>query len=194
MIKTAVFSGSFNPIHIGHLVLANYLCEFTDVDEVWLMVSPLNPLKEPDVALDSQTRYEMTCLAVNGDSRLFASDFELNMPLPTYSIRTLTALREAYPDRDFSLLIGADNWLVFDKWKEYRRIIDEFPIWIYPRPGFDVEIPAELTTVKLLQAPLVEISSTFVRDAVAAGHDMRRFVPEMVWKYIETNRLYCHGD
>jgi nicotinate (nicotinamide) nucleotide adenylyltransferase len=194
MIKTAVFSGSFNPIHIGHLVLANYLCEFTDVEEVWLMVSPLNPLKEPDVVLDSRTRYEMTCLAVNGDSRLFASDFELNMPLPTYSIRTLAALRESYPDRDFSLLIGADNWLVFDKWKEHRQIIDEFPIWIYPRLGFDVEIPAALSTVKLLSAPLVEISSTFIRDSVAAGHDMRRFVPDIVWKYIENNRLYFHND
>jgi len=190
MIKTAVFSGSFNPIHIGHLVLANYLCEFTDVEEVWLMVSPLNPLKEPDVVVDSHARYEMTCLAVNDDRRLFASDFELNMPLPTYSIRTLTALRESYPDREFSLLIGADNWQVFHKWKEYRQIMDEFPIWIYPRPGFDVGIPSGLTSVKLLEAPLVEISSTFIRNAVAAGHDMRRFVPEVVWQYIDSNQLY----
>jgi nicotinate-nucleotide adenylyltransferase len=194
MIKTAVFSGSFNPIHIGHLVLANYLCEFTDVEEVWLMVSPLNPLKEPDVVVDRHARYEMTCLAVNGDKRLFASDFELNMPLPTYSIRTLTALRESYPDRDFSLLIGADNWQVFHKWKEYRQIIDEFPIWIYPRLGFDVSIPSGLTSVKLLQAPLVEISSTFIRNAVREGHDMRRFVPGVVWQYIDSHRLYSAAD
>ncbi|MBP1638931.1 MAG: nadD [Bacteroidetes bacterium] len=194
MIKTAVFSGTFNPIHLGHLVLANYLCEFTEVEEVWLMVSPLNPLKEPDVAVDSKIRYEMTCLVVDDDRRLFASDFELNMPLPTYSIRTLTALRESYPDREFSLLIGADNWQVFHKWKEYRKILDEFSIWIYPRSGFDIDIPVELSSVKLLPAPLVEISSTFVRESVANGHNMRRFVPEIVWKYIQDNRLYGYSD
>lgn len=190
MIKTAVFSGTFNPIHVGHLVLANYLCEFTDVDEVWLMVSPLNPLKEPNTALDSKLRYEMVQLAVDDDTRLFASDFELHLPQPTYSITTLTALRDSYPDREFSLLIGADNWLVFDQWKAYQQIIDEFPIWIYPRAGFEVKIPDFMPSVKLLSAPLVEISSTFIRQSITAGHDMRRFVPEEVWKYIRTNRLY----
>ncbi len=190
MIKTAVFSGTFNPIHVGHLVLANYLCEFTDIEEVWLMVSPLNPLKEPNTALDSKLRYEMVQLAVDDDTRLFASDFELHLPQPTYSIKTLTALLDSYPDREFSLLIGADNWLVFDQWKDYQRIINEFSIWIYPRAGFDVKIPDFMTSVKLLSAPLVEISSTFIRQSIAEGHDMRRFVPEDVWKYIKDSQLY----
>lgn len=190
MIKTAVFSGTFNPIHVGHLVLANYLCEFTDVEEVWLMVSPLNPLKEPNSALDSKLRYKMVKLAVDDDNRLAASDFEIHLPQPTYSIKTLTALRDSYPDREFSLLIGADNWLVFDQWKAYQQIIDEFPIWIYPRAGFDVKIPNSMPSVKLLSAPLVEISSTFIRQSITAGHDMRRFVPEEVWKYIKNNSLY----
>ena len=190
MIKTAIFSGTFNPIHIGHLVLANYLCEFTDVEEVWLMVSPLNPLKEPGIAVDSRVRYEMVRLAVDGDPRLFASDFELHLPVPTYTVNTLTALRNAYPDREFLLLIGSDNWQLFNQWKDSRKILDGFPIWIYPRLGFDVEIPPSMPSVKLLPAPIVEISSTFIRDSIAASCNMRRFVPEVVWKYIVEHRLY----
>jgi nicotinate-nucleotide adenylyltransferase len=190
MLQTAIFSGTFNPIHIGHMLLANYLREFTDVEEVWLMVSPLSPMKKPGSAVDSRKRLEMVRLAIGEDSALLASDFELTLPEPTYTIRTLTALREQYPERDFCLLIGADNWQVFDKWKDYKTIIDQFPIWIYPRLGFEVNIPVSISSVRLLPAPIVGVSSTFIRDAIATGHVMSRFVPERVWKYIVDNGLY----
>jgi nicotinate-nucleotide adenylyltransferase len=171
-------------------MLANYLCEFTDVEEVWLMVSPQNPLKETGSAIDSGKRLALLQLAVADDARLVASDFELNLPLPTYSIRTLTALRSQFPEREFSLLIGSDNWEVFDKWKDYQQIIAEFPIWIYPRLGSKVEIPLEYGTVKKLDAPIIELSSTFIRESIAQGKNMRRFVPEAVWNQIESENLY----
>jgi nicotinate-nucleotide adenylyltransferase len=190
MIKTAIFSGSFNPIHVGHLLLANYLCEFTDVEEVWLMVSPQNPLKETVDTIDSRARMEMVQLAVDDDPRFVASDFELNLPQPTYSIRTLTKLREQFSDREFSLLIGADNWGLFDQWKDYRQILDNFSIWIYPRLGFAIEGDDFFPSVHLLTAPIVELSSTFIRDAITQGKDMRCFVSGKVWDYIKNNNLY----
>jgi nicotinate-nucleotide adenylyltransferase len=190
MIKTAVFPGSFNPVHVGHLMLANYLCEFAGIDEVWMMVSPQNPLKEKGASLDASARFEMLQLALEGNSRVKASDFELRLPTPTYTVATLAALREAYPGRSFSLLIGADNWEVFHRWKDADSIVEQFPVWIYPRKNFEVAVPSGLPLVRLLDSPVVDVSSTFVRQAVAEGKDMRYFVPQRVWKYISEHHLY----
>jgi len=190
MIKTAIFSGSFNPVHVGHLVLANYLCEFTDVDEVWLMVSPQNPMKEPNHAVDARLRFQLLQQALLNDNKLKASDFELYLPTPTYTIHTFNALRNQFHDREFSLLIGADNWVIFDQWKDYQEILRSYPVWIYPRHGFPVTVPASLPAVKMLDAPVIDISSTFIRQSVSEGKEMRRWVPETVWKFIVEKQLY----
>ena len=177
-IKTGIYSGSFNPIHIGHLALANWLCEFTEIEELWFLVTPHNPLKEKGDLMDDQLRFEWVKKAVANYPKFKASDFEFSLPQPTYSIYTLQALEKAYPDREFYFIMGADNWKYISRWFEYERIISNYPILIYPRRGFDIEIPKQYTQVKKVEAPLIEISSTFIREAWKAGKDIRFFLPE----------------
>lgn len=177
-IKTGIYSGSFNPIHIGHLALANWLCEFTEIEELWFLVTPHNPLKEKGDLMDDQLRFEWVKKAVANYPKFKASDFEFSLPQPTYSIYTLQALEKAYPDREFYFIMGADNWKYISRWFEYERIISNYPILVYPRRGFDIEIPKQYTQVKKVEAPLIEISSTFIREAWKAGKDIRFFLPE----------------
>ena len=178
MKQTGIFSGSFNPIHIGHLALANYLCEFEGLDEVWFLVSPHNPLKEKEELMDDQFRYELTCKAIDGYPKFKASDFEFSLPQPSYTIQTLNALRVAFPDNNFQLIIGADNWQVIDQWKNYKELLTNYSILIYPRKGYEAVIPATYPNVRLVQAPMLEISSTFIREALREGKDIRFFLPE----------------
>lgn len=177
-IKTGIYSGSFNPIHIGHLALANWLCEFTEIEELWFLVTPHNPLKEKGDLMDDQLRFEWVKKAVANYPKFKASDFEFSLPQPTYSIYTLQALEKAYPNREFYFIMGADNWKYISRWFEYERIISNYPILVYPRRGFDIEIPKQYTQVKKVEAPLIEISSTFIREAWKAGKDIRFFLPE----------------
>ena len=177
-IKTGIYSGSFNPIHIGHLALANWLCEFTEIEELWFLVTPHNPLKEKGDLMDDQLRFEWVKKAVANYPKFKASDFEFSLPQPTYSIYTLQALENAYPNREFYFIMGADNWKYISRWFEYERIISNYPILVYPRRGFDIEIPKQYTQVKKVEAPLIEISSTFIREAWKAGKDIRFFLPE----------------
>jgi len=135
-MKTGIFSGSFNPIHIGHLALANYLCEFAGLDEVWFVVSQLNPLKDEADLLDNDLRLEMVSLAIWNYPKFKASDFEFTLPRPSYTVQTLRLLKDQFPDREFHLIIGADNWQQFHLWKEYETIINTTPILVYPRPGY----------------------------------------------------------
>lgn len=183
-LKTGIFSGSFNPIHIGHLALANYLCEFEGLDEVWFMVSPQNPLKEQADLWPDALRLKLVELAIEGYHRFRVSDFEFHLPRPSYSVHTLEKLRETYPEREFYLIIGSDNWSMFHYWREPERIIAENRIWIYPRPGFPVDESLLPETVRTVHSPMFEVSSTFIRQALKQGKDVRYFLHPEVNRHI----------
>lgn len=190
MIHTAIFSGSFNPIHIGHLLLANYVAEYLPVDECWFVLSPSNPFKNEADLLNDKQRLEMLNLALEGYPKFRVCDIELSMPKPSYTIRTLEALQERYPERKFSLIIGADNWQRFEEWYEYRRILEEFAVWIYPRLPYTILYDKVSGNTRVIDAPRFEISSTELRRTIAEGKDMRAFLPEKVYEYIRKNKLY----
>ncbi|SBW00043.1 nicotinate (nicotinamide) nucleotide adenylyltransferase [uncultured Dysgonomonas sp.] len=190
-MNIGIFSGSFNPIHIGHLILANYIVEFTEIEEVWFLVSPQNPLKSEDELSDEHIRLEMTELALAKYTKLKASDFEFSMPIPSYTVNTLDALRNEYPGHDFTLIIGADNWNVFESWREYDKILENYKIKVYPRLGHRITIPTKLRDkVEALDSPIIEISSTFIRDSIYEGKDVRAFLPDDIYDYILNKGLY----
>ena len=190
MKKVGIFGGSYNPIHIGHLALANYLCEFGDLDEVWFMVSPQNPLKRNDKLWDDDLRLELVRLAVEGYPKLHASDFEFHLPRPSYTIHKLDALQEAYPDHEFTLIIGADNWQLFHRWKASDEIIARHHLLVYPRPGYEIDEATLPSSVKKVNTPLIEVSSTFIRESLAQGKDVRFFLHPKVWERIQS----CHPE
>lgn len=189
-IKTGIYSGSFNPIHIGHLALANWLCEYTDLEEVWFMVTPHNPLKDKRNLLDGSIRLELVRIATSDYPHFQVSDLEFTMPQPSYTYATLSALRNKFEDREFCLIMGADNWQIFGQWKNHDNIMNEFPIYIYPRNGYKIVIPENCKNANAVPAPIIEISSTFIRNSIKAGKDIRFFLPEKVGEYISNNKLY----
>ncbi len=189
-LKTGIFGGTFNPIHIGHLALANYICEFEELDELWFLVTPQNPLRQGSDFLADDKRLELVKLAIEGYPKFVASDFEFHLPKPSYSCNTLDELKKAYPERDFVLIIGADNWLIFNKWKDYQRIIDENEVWIYPRPGSVVDKSTLPPSVKLTNVPEIDICSTFIRDGIKNGKDVRYFMHPAVYNKIKEEGFF----
>jgi len=188
--KIGLFFGSFNPIHNGHLMLANYLAEYGDMDEIWFVVSPHNPLKDKRSLLDDRHRLRMVELAVEGDERFQVCDIEFYMPKPSYTIDTLANLHERNPHYDFHLICGMDSLESFKKWKNYEVILEYYHLLVYPRKGF---IGNELEThpsVRIINAPEIEVSSTFIRNAISEGHDVRYFVPEKAYRYIDEMGFY----
>ena len=181
-MKTGIFSGSFNPVHIGHLALANYLCEYEGLDEVWFLVTPHNPLKEEDELMDDTFRLKLVQLAIAGYPKFKASDIEFNLPRPSYTVHTLDKLKETYPDREFHLIIGSDNWALFPRWYQSERILAENHILVYPRPDYPVSSDSLSENVKVASSPTFEISSTFIRRAMEEGKDVRYFLHPAVYE------------
>ncbi len=189
-MKIGLFFGSFNPIHIGHLIIANYMANHTDLDEVWIVVSPHNPLKTKSDLINMYDRLEMSRLATEDGLNIRVSDVELKLPQPSYTIDTLTHLHEKYPHHQFSLIMGSDNLVSLKKWKNYELILRDYHIHVYPRPGFE---GAELlgdAAVTVTDTPLMELSATFIRNAVKEGKNVQYFVPDKVLKFIESKNLY----
>lgn len=186
--RVAIFGGSFDPIHYGHLALAGEVIARGLASEVWLMVTPQNPHKQDKVLSDERLRFQMAQLAVEGMEGVKACDFEFSLPRPSYTLTTLTALTEAYPDKEFCLLIGADNWEKFDRWYKGDEIISRHGVIVYPR-GSEEEPPLP-PGVQWMPAKLHDVSSTMVRAAVAAGNDITDLVPATVVRFINDNKMY----
>lgn len=189
MRTIGIFGGSFNPVHIGHMMLASYLTQWGYVDEVWLTLSPLNPLKNADELLPDIKRLAMLSIAVKGAENLDICDIELSMPKPSYTIDTLRVLSERYPEYRFKLIIGSDNWQIFDRWRSAQQILDDFGVLVYLRPGYPVE-KNHIDGMEVVDAPMAHVSSTFIRQAIAKGRNMNYFLPAGVYKYILDNKLY----
>ena len=190
MKKVGIYSGSFNPIHHGHVMLANYLVEFSDLDELWFVVTPQNPLKNKEDLLDDDERLKMVQLAVGDDPRFFVSDVEMHLPTPSYTINTLTALSEQYPDCEFVFICGMDSLQNLKNWREYQKILDNYELLVFPREGYDGGELANYPSVNILKTPVLEISSTFIRHSIKEGRDVRHFVPERVFQYIQEHHFY----
>lgn len=189
MRHIGVFGGSFNPVHSGHMMVASYIAQWCGLDEVWLMLSPLNPLKSDAGLLPDATRLDMLRIAVGDSPLVRVSDFELSMPRPSYTVDTMQALRQAYPDCSFRIIIGSDNWAIFDRWRDPEVLLRDFGVIIYPRPGYP--LPDRLPSGAMaVDAPVCSLSSTMIREAVAQGRDVTFFLPHGVWDYIKSNNLY----
>lgn len=189
--KVAILGGSFDPVHSGHLMLASYVAQFCGLDEVWLSLSPANPFKAGKKMGDDQDRRRMLELAVGDSTVVRFCDVELSMPRPSYTIDTLRLLKSRYPDCDFTLLIGSDNYARFDNWKESASILEEFGLMVYPRPGFPLPEHSDCENVRFISAPEIEVSSTFIRDSIEDGKDMNFFMPSGVYSYIKEHKLYA---
>ncbi len=190
-LKIGLYFGSYNPIHIGHLAIANYMVEFTDIDQLWFVVSPQNPFKKKENLLADYHRLELVNRVIENDDRFRASNIEFNLPKPSYTIDTLTYLQERHPDYSFSILMGSDNLESFYKWKNSEIIIENYGIIVYPRPGFDLtKVPEHKNISVAMDAPLMEISSSFIRNAIKEGKDIRHFMPEKAWIYLDEMNFY----
>ncbi len=189
-MKTGLFFGSFNPIHNGHMMIAGYMAEFTDLKEVWFVVSPHNPLKRKPTLLAGHHRLAMVRLVTEEDSRFRVSNIEFSMPQPSYTIDTLAWLGEKHPSREFVLIAGSDILPSFHKWKNFEVLLEHYRIYLYPRPGTEVSRFDNHPSIHRVEAPLLTISSSFIRESIRSGKNMRYYLPEKVWKYIDEMRFY----
>ncbi len=190
MKKIGIYSGSFNPIHHGHVMLANYLVEFSDLDELWFVVTPQNPLKKKEDLLDDDERLKMVQLALGDDPRIHVSDIEMHLPTPSYTINTLTSLSEQNPDVEFVFICGMDSLQNMKNWREYQKILDNYELLVFPREGYDGGELVNYPSVTVLKTPILEISSTFIRQCVKDGRDVRHFMPEKAFAYMKEHQFY----
>ena len=200
MKRIGLFFGSFNPIHVGHLIIAEYMVEFTELDQVWFVVSPKNPLKEKESLLNEKHRIRMVRMAIEYDSRFKVSSVEFDMPRPSYTITTMEHLSGNFPQYEFSLIMGMDNLATLHKWKRHEELMKNYPIYVYPRvtpySPHVVGGPPPLSShpnVLITEAPIVEISSSFIRKAIAEGKNVSHMVTPAVGKYIKEMHFYKRG-
>ncbi|HEY1025282.1 MAG TPA: nicotinate (nicotinamide) nucleotide adenylyltransferase [Sphingobacteriaceae bacterium] len=189
-MDVGLFFGSFNPVHVGHLIIASFMANYTGMDQVWLVVSPHNPLKHKGDLINMYDRLEMARLATENAQNIRVSDVEFRLPQPSYTIDTLTHLKERYPEHRFTLIMGSDNLASLKKWKNYELLLRDHQIAVYPRPGFENEELAAHPSVTITETPLMEISSTFIRKSLRAGKTVQFIVPEKVLEFIDSKNLY----
>jgi nicotinate-nucleotide adenylyltransferase len=191
-MKIGLFFGTFNPIHIGHLILANYMAEFSDLDEVWFVITPMSPFKQKKSMLDNIHRLAIANIAVEDYPKLKTSNIEFKLPQPNYTVNTLIHIEEKYPKHQFCLIMGEDNLKGFHKWKNYETILKNYQLYVYPRIS-DGIVESEFLkhpNVKRVEAPIVQISSTFIRESIKNKKDIRFMLPANVWKYIDEMNFY----
>ncbi len=188
-MKIGLYFGSFNPVHNGHMVIAGYMAEFTDLDQVWFVVSPQNPLKQPGSLLNEYQRLFLVNIAIEDNNSFKASDVEFKLPRPSYTIDTLTYLEEKYPEDNFSIIMGSDSFSNIYKWKNYEKITGNHKIIVYKRPGFNIEAATENVEV-LKDVPLLEISATNIRNLLKSGKSAKYLLPDSVLDEIEKSRFY----
>lgn len=189
-MKVGLYFGSFNPIHIGHLVIANHLQQYSDLEQVWFVVSPHNPFKQKSSLANDYDRLHLVNLAIEDYPNLQASNVEFGMPQPSYTIDTLTVLNEKYPEYDFSLIMGMDNLKGFHKWKNHEQILKRYSIYVYPRIGSEPGKWSNHEKFHFVDAPIMEISSTFIRKAIQENKITRPMLPLNVWEYLDGSSMY----
>lgn len=190
MSKVGLFFGSFNPVHIGHCIIANYMASQTDLDQVWFVVSPHNPFKQRKTLAKDYDRLHLVNLAIEYNQLLKASNVEFNLPKPSYTVDTLTYLKEQYPNHDFVMIMGGDNLASLPKWKNYEQILNHHQVYIYKRPQYELGDLAEHPKVKHFDAPLLDISATYIRQCIKKNLSIRYLVPEPVFEYLSSSNMY----
>jgi nicotinate-nucleotide adenylyltransferase len=190
-MKVGLFFGTYNPVHVGHMVIANYMVEFTDLDQVWMIVTPQNPFKQKESMLKDYDRLHLVKLAIGDDLKMKASDIEFGLPQPNYTSNTLAYLEDKFSDHEFVLIMGADNLEHFHKWKNHEHILDAHQIYVYPR--LDSDEGGELKNhekVKMVEAPIMKVSSSFIRQAIKEGKNVAHYMPDQVAAYVKEMNLY----
>ena len=190
MKKTGLYFGTFNPIHIGHCVIAQHMLEYTDLDEVWFVVTPHNPHKKKNTLLDDRQRLHMVQLAIDDHYKLRVSDMEFSLPQPSYTATTLAHASEKWPDREFALIMGADNLESFPRWRNYEWILEHHSLYVYPRIESDGGDLKSHPKVTMTEAPIMQIASTDIRNAIKQGKDVSFMLPPKVWEYLDGSSLY----
>lgn len=191
-MKVGLYFGSFNPIHVGHLIIANHMVEFSDLDEVWFVVTPQSPHKKKQSLLDNHHRYQLVFVAVEDYPKLRPSDIEFKLSQPNYTVHTLAHISEKYPDKEFCLIMGEDNLKTFHKWKNYETILEHHHIYVYPRIG-GTKVKnqfREHPKIHRVEAPIIQISATHIRNSIQQGKNVQALLPKDVWKYIDEMNFY----
>lgn len=188
-MKIGLYFGSFNPVHVGHLIIASHLLNETDLEKIWFVVSPQNPFKQENGLLNEYHRLHLVKLATEQDNRIKASEIEFGLPKPSYTINTLTYLAEKFPDHEFSIIMGSDSFQNLHKWKNAELILRDYSIYVYPRPGFPVTNTSH-DRMQVVDAPLLQLSATHIRKCIADGKSIRYMVPDIVLEEIEKGGYY----